>query len=252
MSGRPPSSPGPQSLRVEVLKELQSLIDNRDARDRVDRGALAETKGREHWVLHLLLRAHESEQAHLDTLIGTAYSNLLARLQTLDDRLARLEEMQGTLDVDWRARAEQSDASIGERVDRGITKGVGELSHALSQRLTDDLDKKWSPVGDSIETFAQGSKQVLKDVADTYRVATQTRLLLNENARRLTDLGRDIVALEESLKVVITRTLEEGLGPLEARVAALESHPEGPRTSTNGAGAQPGSAERNGESAVGQ
>ena len=67
-------------------------------------------------------------------------------------------------------------------------------------------------MGESIETFASGSRQVLKDVGDTYRVATQTRLLLNENARRLTDLGRDLVALEE------------GIAPLEQRIAAIESH----------------------------
>ncbi len=64
---------------------------------------------------------------------------------------------------------------------------------------------------------------MLRDVADTYRVATQTRLLLNENTRRITDLGRDLVALEESLKLVVAKTLEEGLAPIDQRVAVLES-----------------------------
>ena len=81
MSGRPAAPPGAQTLRVEVLKELQQLIDNREARDKIDKGPLAEAKGREHWVLHLLLRAQESTTAHFDTLIGTAYSNLVARMQ---------------------------------------------------------------------------------------------------------------------------------------------------------------------------
>jgi len=54
-------------------------------------------------------------------------------------------------------------------------------------------------------------------------VATQSRLLLNENARRIIDLGRDIVALEESLKLALSKVLDDGLQPLEERIAALES-----------------------------
>lgn len=222
MSGRP-SAPS-ANLRVEVLKELQQLIDNRDARDRVDRSPLAEAKGREHWVLHLLLRAHEFEQAHLDTLIGTAYSNLLARLTALDDRLARLEEAQTAQGTDLRQRVDQLSHSLSDRVTEGLASASERLGDQLGQGLTQQLDQKWRPIGESVETFATGSRQVLKDVGDTYRVATQTRLLLNENARRITDLGRDLLALEESLKLVVQKAIEESLAPLENRVTALEGN----------------------------
>jgi hypothetical protein len=222
MSGRPPSQQA--GLRVEILKELQQLIDVRESRDRIDRGALAETKGREHWVLHLLLRAHELEQSHLDTLIGSAYSNLVSRVQTIDDRVARIEEMVTAGTTDLRERIDSLSSSFTERVDQGIDKGVERLGHELTLRLGEHLDAKWQPVGESIETFAVGSRQVLKDVADTYRVATQTRLLLNENARRITDLSRDLVALEDSLKLVVEKAVEDGLAPLEGRLSAIEGH----------------------------
>lgn len=222
MSGRPPTSSGSSTLRLEILKELQQLAESRDARDRVDRGPLAEAKGREHWVLHLLLRADESMQAHVDTLIGTAYANLLARLQTIDDRLDRIEEQERTTGAALREELTQTGTGLGERVDGALDRGVARIEEGLKTRLGENLDEKWTPIGESVEQFAQGSRQVLKDVADTYRVATQTRLLLNENTRRITDLGRDLVALEESLKLVVAKTVEEALGPLEARVAALE------------------------------
>ncbi len=207
---------------MEVLKELQQLAENREARDRIDRGPLAETKGREHWVLHLTLRALESEQAHVDTLIGSAYSNLLARLQALDDRLGRLEETQTAWSTDIRGRLEQAEGTTGERVDRGVKEGFEKLSGNVESRLSESLDRKWKPIGESVGTFAQDSGQILKDVRDMHHMATQTRLLLNENARRITDLGRDIVALEESLRLSLTKAIEDGLAPLEARVAALE------------------------------
>jgi hypothetical protein len=222
MSGRPTASPA--SLRVDVLKELQALIDNRETRDRLDKSPLAETKGREHWVLHLLLRAQEWEQAHSDALIGTAYSNLLSRLQAMDDRVARVEETQTAATTDLRERVDALSTSFGERVERGMDQATERLGRELNLQLGQNLDQKWKPVGESIESFAVGSRQVLKDVADTYRAATQSRLLLNENARRITDLGRDLLALEESLKLVVAKAIEDGLGAIEARLAALETH----------------------------
>jgi BMFP domain-containing protein YqiC len=223
MAGRPANPGGTTSfLRVEVLKELQTLIDDREVRDRVDRGPLAETKGREHWVLHLLLRGQELNQAHEDTLIGTAYSNLLARLQTVEDRLQRIETGSQEVSQEVKTRLEGMETSLGERVSRELSTGIQTVADKLSTTITSNLEEKWKPVGASIETFAQSSHQLTKDLSDTYRVSTQSRLLLNENARRIIDLGRDLVALEESLKLTLTKAIEEGLAPLEERIAALE------------------------------
>ncbi|MFY9717201.1 MAG: hypothetical protein WAK40_04635 [Thermoplasmata archaeon] len=224
MAGRAPSPGGPpSSLRVEVLKELQALIDEREVRDRLDRGPLAETKGREHWVLHLLLRAAEVGQNQTNTLIGTAYSNLTARLASIEDRLQRVEAAGGGLGEELKTRLQGIESALGERVSKDISLGFSQATEALNTSISGNLDAKWKPISESVETFARSSHQLTKDLSDTYRVSTQTRLLLNENARRITDLGRDLVALEESLKLSLTKALEELLGPIEDRIAALES-----------------------------
>jgi hypothetical protein len=224
MAGRPTGAAPVPQIRTEVLKELQQILENRDQRDRLDRGPLAETKGREHWVLHLMLRAFEQEQAHVNTLIGTAYSNLLARFQALEDRIAHVEDLQTTVESDFRGRFDSLEGNLVQQLQRGIDSSVQQMTSGITTAMNDNLDRKWKPVSESIENFASGSKQILKDVADTYRVATQTRLLLNENARRITDLGRDLLALEESLKLVVSKTLEEALMPFEQRLGALEAH----------------------------
>ncbi|MGA9839104.1 MAG: hypothetical protein WBF81_01110 [Thermoplasmata archaeon] len=246
MAGRPPPNPtATSSLRVEILKELQSLIDDRDVRDRLERGPIGETKGREHWVLHLLLRAQESSQTHLDVLIGTAYSNLLARLQNIEDRVERVEGNGRSLGDEMKGRLDGLESSLTDRVTKEVGSGIESAGNRIAQGLSANLDQKWKPVGDSIETFTQSSGQLTKDLSDTYRVATQSRLLLNENARRIIDLGRDIVALEESLKLALSKTLEEGLQPLEERISALESRLAGAseETSTsNGRTDAPGGA----------
>ncbi len=223
MAGQPPTTPGSAStLRVEILKELQAMLDDRELRDRVDRGPLAEAKGREHWVLHLLLRAQELTMANLTNLVRSSYSNLTGRLQTLEERVQRIEGSQHGLADEVKGQLEGLQGSlrdvVGESVDKGLTEGRDRIGTAV---LT-DLDAKWKPIGESIETFARSSHQLSKDLSDTYRVSTQTRLLLNENARRMIDLGRDLVALEESLKLALAKALEDGLAPLEGRIAAIE------------------------------
>jgi len=238
MAGRPTSPGGPpSSLRVEVLKELQALIDEREVRDRLDRGPLAETKGREHWVLHLLLRAAEVGQNQTNTLIGTAYSNLTARLASIEDRVQRVEAASGGLGEELKSRLQGIETSLGERVSKDIALGFSQATEALNSAVAGNLDAKWKPIGESVETFARSSHQLTKDLSDTYRVSTQSRLLLNENARRITDLGRDLVALEESLKLSLTKALEELLGPLEQRIAALENRLGGAEVANGASGA---------------
>ncbi|MGP8071858.1 MAG: hypothetical protein ACLPZM_01845 [Thermoplasmata archaeon] len=225
MAGRPTTGSGSSSsaLRLDVLKELQSILDDREVRDRLDRGPIAETKGREHWVLHLLLRAQESSNAHFDVMIQTVYSNLTARLTTMDDRLQRVEGVGQSLGDEVKTRLEGVEGAVAERVSKEVQTGIDAASGRISAALGANLDTKWKPIGDSVESFAQGSSQLTKDLADTFRVATQNRLLLNENARRIIDLGRDIVALEESLKLALSKVLEEGLQPLEQRISAIET-----------------------------
>ena len=122
-----------------------------------------------------------------------------------------------------KTRLDGLEATLSERVSKEVDGAFDRLNQKLATALTENLDAKWKPVGESVETFARSSHQLTKDLSDTYRVATQTRLLLNENSRRMIDLGRDLVALEESLKLALTKALEEGLQSLEDRIASLEN-----------------------------
>jgi len=224
MAGRPAAAPAPTgSLRVEILKELQQLIDSREARDRIDKSALAETKGREHWVLHLLLRASESTQARTDNLIGSAYSNLVTHLTEVEGRIQRLETLNAATSGELKARLDGLESALTLRVERALTEGLSRLLDGVNQQLATNLGDRWKPVETAIDGFSQSSRQIAKDVADTYRVSTQARLISNENARRIADLGRDLVALEESLKLVLSKTLEEAFASFESRIAALET-----------------------------
>jgi len=209
------------------------MLDDREVRDRVDRGPLSEAKGREHWVLHLLLRAQELSQASLTTLVSSAYSNLSGRLQGLEERVQRIEGNQRTHSEEMKGELDGLQGNLKETVEKSVDQGLLEGRERIGTAVLTDLDAKWKPIGESIETFARSSHQLSKDLSDTYRVSTQTRLLLNENARRMIDLGRDLVALEESLKLALTKALEDGLQPLEDRITALEGRLASPEAAAD-------------------
>ncbi len=165
--------------------------------------------------------------------------------------MAAFSESDAAARADLTGRLDVLSNTFSERMDRGFTEGTDRIAETASARLTKELQDAWKPIGESIESFSQGSKEMVKEVSDTYKVATQTRLLLNENARRISDLGRDILALEDSLKLVVQRAIEEGLGPLEQRVAQLEARvglappadePAAPAEENTAAADPPGSA----------
>ncbi len=222
MADRPIAPPGTSTLRLEILKELQQLTESRDSRERLDRGPLAETKGREHWVLHLLLRASELETAHTDTLIGSAYANLLSRFAAIEDGLARVQERCATLEGSVTSRLESLDQIVGARIESSLTQGSERLGGELHRSVESGLETRWAPIGDALETFATGSQQLLHGVEDTFRLTAQTRLVVSEQLKRTSDLGRDLLALEDSLKLVVAKTLELGLGSIERRLAVIE------------------------------
>ncbi|MCI4322742.1 MAG: hypothetical protein L3K03_01750 [Thermoplasmata archaeon] len=224
---RPVANTSP--VRLAALRELQTLIENREIRDRLDHSPLAEAKGREHWVLHVLLRALEVQTSHLDTFLGSAYGNLTAHFEALEDRFVRIEQGQASLEAAVASRLESLDGLLTDRITAGMSQATDRISETLAQSLQENLDQKWAPVGESIVAFSEQASALTKGIDDGYRLAAQSRLLLSENARRIADLSRDILALEESVKLVVARAIEQSLQPLEQRIAALEAQ-NGPGT----------------------
>ena len=102
------------------------MLDDREVRDRVDRGPLAEAKGREHWVLHLLLRSQELSQASLTTLVRTAYTNLTGRIQTIEERVQRIEASQRSLVDDLKGELGGLKTGLRDTVQASVDHGLAE------------------------------------------------------------------------------------------------------------------------------
>jgi hypothetical protein len=221
MAGRSPTTAS-SALRLEILRELQLLDENRDLRDRLDKGPLAAAKGREHWVLHLLLRAAEHQTAHFDFVIAENQGALLGRLEEVEERLRRVEDATTHLRDMLQTLPAALEGGIGDRVQAGLREGATGLEQTLHDSIGRALDDRLPPLGSSIETVAEGSRQAAKTIEDTFRLASQTRQLVTESAHQVSDLGKDLLALEDALKLVVEKAIEEGTASLDRRLSEIE------------------------------
>jgi hypothetical protein len=221
MAARPPPTPS-AALRLEILKELQQLEDNREIRDRIDKGPIAAAKGREHWVLHLLLRAAENQTAHIDFVLGANQVALITHLEDLEHRILRMEDATEHLRTTLENWTKSVEGVVGGRVEASLREGAAGLGTSIRDSVLTNIDERLAPIGSSVETFAENSRQTSKLAEDTFRLTTQTRLLVNESSQRVADLGKDLLALEDSLKLVVQKAIEQGNIVFERRLAEIE------------------------------
>jgi hypothetical protein len=221
MAGRSPTTAS-SALRLELLKELQQLDENRDLRDRLDKGPLSAAKGREHWVLHLLLRAAEHQTAHLDFVLAANQADLVARLEQLEERIRRTEDGTNHLRESLLGLPTALETAVGGRLQAAMKESATGLPITAQEAVRAALDERLQPIGGSLESVAEGSRQSAKTIEDTFRIASQTRQLVTESAHQVSDLGKDLLALEDALKLVIEKAIEEGTASLDRRLAELE------------------------------
>jgi hypothetical protein len=221
MAGRPPTTPS-AALRLEILKELQQLEENRELRDRLDKGPISAAKGREHWVLHLLLRAAENQTAHMDYVLGANQVALITHLEELEHRMMRMEDATEHLRQTLEGWSASLEGVIGSKVQSSLLEGASGLGSSVREAVRSALEERLAPVASSVESFAEGSHQVVKLAEDTFRLTSQTRLQVNESAQRVADLGKDLLALEDALRLAVERSIEQGNLLIERRLTEIE------------------------------
>ncbi|MCX8173431.1 MAG: hypothetical protein N3F63_02315 [Thermoplasmata archaeon] len=177
------------TIRTEVVRAITDLVNDKEARERIDKGILAHTKGREHWILHLLLKALEAQQEYTETgmtylltTTNTVYKDLGAKIEGVN------KEIENSIPK-IKAEVGEIEAKNYERLVAMIEESFKKVNEGLGKTINESIGK----TAEAINTQALETKNLTqalsRDVADTFKVATQVRLLISENMRKLNEIA---------------------------------------------------------------
>lgn len=177
------------TIRTEVVRAITDLVNDKDARDRIDKGILAHTKGREHWILHLLLKALEAHQEHTENGINS----LLATTNTIyEDLSTKIESINKEIENSIpkiRAEVNEIEEKNYEKIIAMIEEKFKKVNEGLGKTIQESIGKTADAINSQALETKNLTQSLSRDVADTFKVATQVRLLISENIRKLNEIS---------------------------------------------------------------
>jgi methyl-accepting chemotaxis protein len=197
------------TIRMEVVRTITELLKDRDARDRLDKGVLSHTKGREHWILHLMLTAldtlNESSENgfnYILTTTNTIYKEMGAKIENVNKEINGIvPKLKDELETAEKKNYEQIVALIDASFDK--------LNKNLEKTINDTIGKTAEAIGAQALETKNLTQTLSKDVADTFKVSTQVRLLISENMRKLNEISE-----------IVDKLSTEGAGAVQTALHA--------------------------------
>lgn len=216
------------TIRTEVVRALTDLVNDREARERIDKGILSHTKGREHWILHLLLRAMEAQQEftetsmnYLLTTTNTVYKDLSAKIEgvnlAIDGSIPKIK-----------AGVEEIEQKNYERVAAMIEENFRKVNEGLGKTINESIGKTAEAIGAQAMETKNLTQALSRDVADTFKVATQVRLLISENMRKLNEIAEALEKVQPGSGTGTAGTVDVKplIAEIEARIGTLKGFEE--------------------------
>ncbi|MEM3567128.1 MAG: hypothetical protein QXS83_00990 [Thermoplasmata archaeon] len=202
------------AIRTEVVRAITDLVNDKEARDRIDKGILAHTKGREHWILHLLLKALEAQQEHMETGINYILTTTNTIYEDLSKRIEGVNKEIGNSIPKIKAEVGEIEAKNYEKLAAMIEESFRKVNEGLGKTINESIGKTAEAINSQALETKNLTQALSRDVADTFKVATQVRLLISENMRKLNEIS-------EMLEKVGTPPVSAG----EPRAAGAELTP---------------------------
>lgn len=205
------------TIRTEVVRAITELVNDREARERIDKGILSHTKGREHWILHLLLRALETQQEHneaginyLLTTTNTVYKELSTKIEGLSKSIENLTPK-------VKASFEEIEQKNYEKISAIIEESFKKVQESLAKSISESIGSTAEAIKAQALETKNLTQALARDIADTFKITTQVRLLINENLRKLNEIG-DAIGNASAEKTIDLKPL---FNEIEAKMAQM-------------------------------
>ncbi len=194
-----------RSTKSLIIKGLKDLSENKEARRKVDESYFKELKGKEHWMLYLLMYAIDNMENELFSAIeGLSNEQKRFEAQTfkaIKEEREALIKVRKSIENNLRTFEEK----MAELLDRRMAEQKEEIAKELENLLEGTLNKSLREIDESISDLSTTIQNMSSGFSDTYKLVSHNQSMIAKIGKKLEEISEDISALDERIGIEISR-----------------------------------------------
>ena len=194
-----------QNTKSLIIKGLKELSESKEARRKVDESYFKELKGKEHWMLYILMYALDNLENGLLRSINEV-SNEQKRFEAETFKAIK-EEREALIRV--RKSVDENLKSFEQRMGQLLEKRMGEqkeeIAKEFSNILEGTLNKSLREIDESIKEFSTTLQNMSGGFSDTYKLVSHNQNSISKLGKKLEEISDDLSALDERIGIEISR-----------------------------------------------
>ena len=211
----------PHSVKSKLIGSVKDLTANKATRKKVDESYFKEIKGKEHWVVYLMMQAFDEME-----------TEFYSRIEALEERQNKLNvQMLGALKDEREALIEmkkyvenntkKSKAAMESLMNERLTAIDSEMKKSIEVLSENSIKPALSEMGEKIDSVADYIEAIKTNNEDSYKILSHNQESITKLYRKLEEMGEDIAALDERIGIEISRI--PGMGDSVEVMKGLES-----------------------------
>ncbi len=195
----------PHNVKNKLIKSIKDLAGSKMARKKVDESYFKEIKGKEHWIVYLMIQALDELETdfHVEMKAYEDKQNKfnMQMLQALKEEREALIGMKTVLTTSLKEMKSSLNDVLNERLgtmDESIKSYMNETMEQSMKKAFSDIDGKISELSNMLESIKMNG-------TDSYKIMSRNQELLIGLSLKLDEMSEDIVALDERIGIEISR-----------------------------------------------
>ncbi len=194
-----------KSTKSLIIKGLKELSESKEARRKVDESYFKELKGKEHWIVYLLMYALDNMEDEffraLEELSKEQKVNENELLRAIKEEREALIKVKKSIDAGMENFGKRVERLIEERMDAqraAIAESVSNLVRESLGEPIEEIKEKVSVMEERINSISSG-------FSDSYKLLSHNQAQINKLGKRIEEISEDLSALEERIAIEISR-----------------------------------------------
>lgn len=193
------------NIKSLIIRGLKDLSESKEARRKVDESYFKELKGKEHWILYILMYALDN----LETEFFKAVESLSNEQKRFESETFKAIKEERNALIKVRNSIDENLKSFEEKMGQILEKRMGEQKEDIAQEFSNilegTLNKSIKGLDESIKDLYTIVQNLSGEFSDTYKLTSHNQESISKLGKKLDEISEDISALDERIGIEISR-----------------------------------------------